>query len=152
MTRRIFGLIGAAAAAAVLLQATPALADPPPHAKAWGYRDRSADGYYDRGDYRTYDRDDYRYRDRYDDRDDRRYDRDCDRGRYDYPRPVYYVPRLPRGYRIVYFRGLPHYYHRHVWYVPYRGRYGIIEPPRGLVFDRRGGRDYVDAYDPARRW
>jgi hypothetical protein len=127
MTRRTFGLIGAATAAALLLQATPVLADPPPHAKAWGYGDRD--------DYRHYDR-----------------DRDCDRGRYYYPHPVYYVPRLPHGYRVVQYRGMPHYYYRGVWYAPYGGRYGVIRPPVGVVIDSRGVRSYVNAEVPIARW
>jgi hypothetical protein len=145
MKRRIFGLIGAASAA-LLLQAAPALADPPPHAKAWGYRDgyaRDARYYGDRDDYRRYDRDDYG---RYDRDDYRHHDRDCDhdgdRGRYYYPRPVYYVPHLPRGYRMVQYRGLPHYYYRNVWYAPYGGRYGVINTPRGVVVDARGVHAY----------
>lgn len=149
MTRRIFGLIGATTAAVLLLQATPALADPPPHARAWGYRDHEARYDGDRDDYRRYDRDDHW---RYDHDGYRHYDRDCDRGRYFYPRPVYYVPRLPRGHRVVYYRGLPHYYYRNVWYVPYGGRYGVITPPGGLVIDSRGVRGYVDAEIPIVRW
>ena len=143
MKRRIFGLIGAATAA-MLLQAAPALADPPPHAKAWGHRDGYAGDaryYGDRDDYRRYDRDDYR-----------RYDRDCDRGRYYYPRPAYYVSHLPRGYRMVQYRGLPHYYYRNVWYAPYGGRYGVINPPGGIVIDGRGVRGYVNAEVPIARW
>jgi hypothetical protein len=134
MTRRILGLIGAVAAAALLLPATPTLADPPPHARAWGHRD--------------FDDHDGRH---YDDRDDHRH-HDCDHGRYFYPRPAYYVPRLPRGYRVVYYGGLPHYYYRDVWYAPYGGRYGVITPPAALVIDGRGVRGYVSAEIPIVRW
>lgn len=136
MKRRTFGLIGAATATALLLQAAPALADPPPHARAWGYHDRD-----DHGGRYAGDRDDYRH-----------YDRDCDRGRYYYPRPAYYVPHLPRGYRVVQYYGRPHYYYRGVWYAPYGGRYGVIHPPGGLVIDGRGVRGYVNAEIPITRW
>lgn len=137
MTRRILGLVGAAAAAALLLQGAPALADPPPHAKAWGHRDR----------------DDHHGR-YHDDRDAVRHHhgRDCRHGRYLYPRAAYYVPRLPRGYRVVYYGGLPHYYYRDVWYAPFGGRYGVITPPAALVIDGRGVRGYVSAEVPIVRW
>ena len=137
MKRRTFGLIGAAAAA-LLLQSTPAAADPPPHAKAWGYRDR--DDHYGR----YYGDRDIRYA--------RDHDRDCDRGRYDYPHRVYYVPRLPRGYRTVVYQGMPHYYYGGTWYRPYRTGYGVITPPGGLVIDSRGMRGYVAEEVPITRW
>jgi len=138
MKRRIFGLIGATTAAALLLQAAPALADPPPHAKAWGYRDR--DDHY------------ARYYDDYDDYDDHHHDHDCRHARYYYPRPVYYVPRHPRGYRTVQYYGMPHYYYGGTWYRPYGAGYGVITPPGGLVIDSRGVRGYVNAEVPIVRW
>ena len=124
MTRRSFALLGAATAAALLLQATPALAHAPVPPPAWDHPDRH-------DDHRGWDRDC-----RHDDRrgwDDRRHD-----GRYYYPRPAYYVSHLPRGHRIVYHRGLPHYYYRGTWYAPWHGRYAVIAAPVGIVVNPRG--------------
>lgn len=139
MTRRTFALIGAASVATLLLQADPALADPPSHAPAWGYHDRDDHDWHDRDDRDRYwhDRDDHRDWDRGRDWDR---DRDWDRGRYAYPRPVYYVPRLPRGHQMVYYRGLPHYYYRGTWYAPCHGRWAVITPPYGLVVAYRDHR------------
>jgi hypothetical protein len=134
MKRRTVGLIGAATAAALLLQSMPAAADPPPYARAWGYRDR--DDHYAR-EYRDHD---------WDDRHDWHY------GPVDCPRPVYYVERLPRGYRVYSYRGLPYYYCAGHWYRPYGPRYGVVAPPAGLVIDGRGIRGYVSAEVPITRW
>jgi hypothetical protein len=131
MKRRTLGLLGALASAALFLQAAPALADPPPHAKAWGYR-----GHGDH--YGRYD-DDHR-------------DRDCDRDRYYYPRHGYVVERLPRGYRPYYYRGDRYYYQGGYWYRPYGPQLMVVAPPAGLVIDSRGVSGYVSAQFPIVRW
>jgi hypothetical protein len=142
-------------AAAALLAATPALADPPSHAPAWGHPSRQAYG----------DRDYDRYGGRYDDdRYEHRHDRDCDHDdryrdryrtryhdRYDPVREVYVVARLPRGYRHVEYRGQRYYYHRDGhWYRPYGAVYAQVAPPAGLVIDSRG--IAVVANVPIVRW
>jgi hypothetical protein len=142
MKRRIIGLIGAATAAALLLQSMPAAADPPPFAKAWGHRDR--DDHYAR-EYRDRDWDDHHDHD-WEDRHDWRH------GPVYYPRPVYYVERLPRGYRPYYYQGAPFYYCAGRWYRPYGPRYAVVAPPVGVVIDGRGIRGYVSAGVPIARW
>lgn len=83
--RKLTPLTAAAAAAVMAITATPAAADPPRHAPAYGYRDNDR---YDRYE-RRYDRRDYR-------RDQRRvYD---DRGRYIEPRRVNRGDRIWRGH------------------------------------------------------
>ncbi len=145
-----------------LLAAAPALADPPPHAKAWGHKSRQAEReYYDRRyDDRYYER---RYSERYyDDRRDRerhlddvryyagrhRHDRDCDH--YD-ARRVVVVERLPYGHRYIDHRGHRYYYDRRgQWYEPYGAAYVHIAPPAGIVIDSRG--IAVVANVPIVRW
>jgi hypothetical protein len=109
MKRRTVGLIGAATAAALLLQSMPAAADTPPYARAWGYHDHDWDDHHD-----------------------------WHHGPVYYPRPVYYVERLPRGYRAYPYRGVPYYYCAGRWYRPYGPRYGVVAPPAGFVIDSRG--------------
>jgi hypothetical protein len=135
-------------AATALLAAAPAVADPPPHAKAWGHKSRQGDAYY-------YDRHDDDYDDRH------RHDRYCDhrdvsRHRYDYydrydARRLYVVPRLPYGYRYVDYRGRRYFYDRHrQWYEPYGAAFVQVASPAGLVIDSRG--IAVVASVPIVRW
>jgi hypothetical protein len=133
MKRRTIGLLGAVTAAALLLQATPALADPPRHAKAWGYRGH--DDHYGRHDY-----------------DDHYRDRDCDHDRHYYAHPGYVVERLPRGYRPVHYRGDRYYYQGGYWYQPYGPQFVMVAPPAGLIIDSRGISGYVSAQVPIVRW
>src|SRR5512145_1426205 len=76
MQRLTKGLLGVLVAGGLLVVAAPGMADPPAHAKAWGYRGH--DAHSERSDHRDrYRDDDARYqfddRDRY--RDDDHYDR-----------------------------------------------------------------------------
>ncbi|HEX5648453.1 MAG TPA: hypothetical protein VFX69_02255 [Steroidobacteraceae bacterium] len=145
------GLVALAATA--LLAAAPAIADPPPHAKAWGHPSRQ--DYRRYADDRRYDGryyDDHRdYYDRgYDDR--HRHDRYCDHEvrRYD-ARPLYVVRTLPRLHRHVDYRGSRYYYDRDGrWYLPYGAAYAQVAPPVGLVIDSRG--IAVVANVPIVRW
>src|SRR4051794_9174974 len=107
MQRRAFRLFGLLAGAALILPALPALADPPAHAPAWGYRGHQDAPYAYHDDDRLYgdrdgDRDDHRRGDWDDARDGTRWryrhDRDWDHDRSYYGRPVYLVERLPRGF------------------------------------------------------
>ncbi|HET9694451.1 MAG TPA: hypothetical protein VFP48_08695 [Steroidobacteraceae bacterium] len=142
MRRAVLPSLATAAAVAVLA-AMPALADPPPHAKAWGHKSRQAERYYyDRHDDDRYYHD-YRYAG-----DRHRHDRYC--GHYDVRR-VYVVERLPYGHRHVDYRGHRYYYDRHEhWYEPYGAAYVRVAPPAGLVIDSRG--IAVVANVPIVRW
>jgi hypothetical protein len=107
-----------------LLAAAPVLADPPPHAKAWGHPSRHGHAYHD---------DRYEYDD---------YDHDCDHRDHRRSRhldDVYAVPRLPHGLRQVDYRGSRYYYDRSGrWYRIKDGRYVHVAPPARLRFDSRG--------------
>ena len=156
MQRLTRGLLGVLACTGLLVLAAPAMADPPAHAKAWGYRGHDALG--ERSDYRDHYRDEdpgylfddrdrdrdrarYRYRDndhydRYGHRfGDRRcsHDRDvrADRDNRD-NRDYRVVQRLPRGYRTVNYRGDRYYYAAGNWYRPYGQRFVIVRPPAEL--------------------
>jgi hypothetical protein len=118
MKRRTLGWIAACSAAALFLQAAPALADPPSHAEAWGYHSHD-----------------------WDDRDPGRHDRDCDH-RY-YPRQGYVVTRLPSGYRVVQYRGDRYFYHRDVWYRPYGRHYVVVAPPMHRYVEHRDLRRFA---------
>jgi len=176
MTRRIGSLIGAATLAALVLQAAPALADPPDHSQGWkngrGHsedvrRDDRRDGDRrddDRRDYgwRGYDRDDDR---RYDDRN--RYDyrhRYDDRYRYDrrhYPPRGYIVRPLPHRHRVVHHHGQRYYYGDSAWYRPHGSGFMVVTPPPGLVLSflpdgyttvHFGGIPYYRAHDVYYVW
>ena len=145
MQRRASRLLGLLAGAGLVLPAVPALADPPAHAPAWGYRAHQDVAYHDRDDDRYEDRDDDRYggdRDRDDDRygryGDYRHDRDWDHDHRYYGRRVYIVERLPRGYRAINYRGDRYFYHGNLWYRPYGPRFVIVPRPTGLAIDPRG--------------
>ena len=147
--------LGAVLAAIALVGAmTPALADPPPHAKARGHESRHVDRHrHDYDDARYYVVRDRRHDDdrrHYDDRDRHRHDRDCDH-RHREARQVYIVERLPYGHRHIDYRGARYYYDRHGhWYRPHRGAWARIAPPAGLVIDSRG--IAVVAHVPIVRW
>ncbi len=77
-TKRRLTLLGFAAAmglGVLAMGAQPASADPPPHAKAWGWRNKQSGYDRERGSYRYRNSHRYDRYDRYDRRDDRRYDR-----------------------------------------------------------------------------
>jgi Ni/Co efflux regulator RcnB len=133
MQRRTMGLLGVLAFAALLLQAAPAVADPPRHARAWGHR--SHDDHYGR--------DRHEHHDRYCD-----HDRDRDY----YPRHGYVVERLPRGYRALNYRGDRYYYGGGQWYRPYGLQFVIVAPPAGLIIDSRGISGFVAAQFPLAGW
>ena len=147
MTRHGFPSLAALAALA-LLATTPAMADPPAHAKAWGHQSRQDDrGHYDRRYDDRYRRDrdfdDVRYRAA-----GHRHDRHCDHRDV---RRVYVVERLPRGHRHIDHRGHRYYYDRHgQWFEPYGGAYARIASPAGLLIDSRG--IAVVANVPIVRW
>ena len=160
MQRHTKGWLGLLVSAGMLVLAAPVLADPPPHAKAWGYRNHDVRS--ERSDQHEHYRDDdarYRsdYRDRY--RDDDHYDRyghrygdrRCNHDR-DYRASRDYrdyrdysdnrdyreirndrvVPRLPRGYRTVNYRGDRYYYAGGNWYRPYGQQFVSVRPPADL--------------------
>jgi hypothetical protein len=125
------------ALAAMMLQAAPALADPPAHSQGWknGKAHVEKNRHYDdrgqgwRGGDERYD-DRRHYDQRYDDR------RDYDRHRYQeryYPRHGYVVPRLPHGHRVVHYHGDRYYYGDGAWYRPYGAQFMIVAPPVGLM-------------------
>lgn len=151
MQRFIKGLLGVVASTGLLMLAAPATADPPAHAKAWGYRGH--DAHSERTDYLEDYRDedarywiDDRHRYRADDHYDRyghRYgDRRCnhdrnaraDRDYRDYRETRGYpvVERLPRGYRTLNYRGDRYYYAGGRWYRPYGQRFVSVRPPADL--------------------
>lgn len=172
MKRRLSNLIGATALAALALQATPALADPPAHSQGWqngrGHsEDVRRDGRRDYG-WRGYDRDDdHRYGDRhrYDDRN--RYD---DRHRYDdryrndrryYPARGHIVRHLPHRHRVVHHHGHRYYYGDGAWYRPHQSGFMVVTPPIGLVLSflpdgyttvHFGGIPYYRAHDVYYVW
>jgi len=43
------------------------------------------------------------------------------------------VPALPRGYRVVPYRGSNYYFHAGVWYRPSGSRFVVVFPPVGLI-------------------
>jgi hypothetical protein len=156
MQRLIKGLLGVLVSGGLLVLAAPVMADPPAHAKAWGYRGH--DAHDERSDHRDHYRDE-RARYRFDERDHDRYrdndhydryghrygDRRCnhdrdyraDRDYRDYrdyrdTRDYRVVQRLPRGYRTVTHRGDRYYYAGGNWYRPYGQRFVIVRPPAEL--------------------
>jgi hypothetical protein len=50
-----------------------------------------------------------------------------------YPPRGYAVPVLPRGHRVVPYRGTKYYYHGGVWYRPSGSRFVVVLPPVGLI-------------------
>jgi hypothetical protein len=50
-----------------------------------------------------------------------------------YPPRGYATHALPSGYRSVYYRGAPYYFHGGVWYRSYGPRYVVVAPPIGAV-------------------
>ena len=50
-----------------------------------------------------------------------------------YPPRGYAVPVLPRGYRVVPYRGTKYYYHGGAWYRPSGSRFVVVLPPVGLI-------------------
>ncbi|MGB5102004.1 MAG: DUF6515 family protein [Steroidobacteraceae bacterium] len=165
MTRRLGRLIGASALAALMLQAAPALADPPAHSQGWqNGRGHSEDAR--RDDRRDYDRRDYGWRG-YDRDDDRRYDdrqRYDDRYRYDrrhYPPRGHIVRHLPHRHRVVHHHGHRYYYGDGAWYRPHGSGFMVVTPPIGLVLSflpdgyttvRFGGIPYYRAHDVYYVW
>jgi hypothetical protein len=137
---------------------------------------------WDRNDH-DWDRDDHDWdRDRRDwDRDHRDWDRDDDKrfysysrdndrryyydrrvyDRYYYPRRGYIVPRLPYGYRVVQYYGVPYYFGGGSWYRPYGPSFTVVSPPIGLMVSFLpdvyttlwiGGIPYYYANDVYYRW
>jgi hypothetical protein len=144
MQRRTTSLLSVLASAALLLQAAPVLADPPAHAKAWGYRshehrDARDDWHEYREHARQHAREDAGHQARY--------------GNRDYQaRRVYVVERLPRGYRTVNYRGDRYYYGDGLWNRDYGPGFVVAAPPARLIIDSRGVNGVVTARVPLVRW
>lgn len=50
-----------------------------------------------------------------------------------YPSRGAVVDRLPKGHRIVRYKGQPYHFHKGVWYRPIGNRFMVVVPPPGLV-------------------
>ena len=116
MKRRITCSLVATALAAMMLQAAPALADPPAHSQGWRNGKGHAGQRHD---------DDRHYGWRGD------YDRDHYDGRYYAPRG--YVTSLPPRHREIHYHGDRYYYGDGAWYRPYGSYFTVVAPPIGLV-------------------
>ena len=115
-------------------------------------------------DHRDWDRDDHKRFYSYSRDYDRRpyYDRRAvDRYYYYYPKRGYVVPRLPYGYRVVRYSGVPYYFGGGSWYRPYGSSFAVVAPPIGLMLSFlpdvyttlfAGGVPYYYANDVYYRW
>jgi hypothetical protein len=128
-------------------------------------RDRDRDWDHDRHldrDRHDWDRDDHKRFYSYSRDDDRRYYYDHHvHDRVYYPRRGYIVPRLPRGYRVVRYYGVPYYFGGGSWYRPYAASFTVVAPPIGLMVSFLpdvyttlyvGGVPYYYANDVYYRW
>lgn len=106
--RRRGPLVAALVALGCLVQAAPAVADPP-HS-------------------RGLDRHEYKHNHKYDPHPHYRYA----------PPHYVVVERLPYGSRHVVYRGAPYYYHGGYWYRPQGALYARVARPAGLIIDARG--------------
>lgn len=50
-----------------------------------------------------------------------------------YPSRGAVVDRLPKGHRIVRYKGQPYHFHKGVWYRPIGNRFMVVIPPPGLL-------------------